>query len=247
MDDKQEVKQHRDISPDILEQITEDALSFTHSVKHIALVVSAISDSLPPGEERNKILSRNRKLLALADDYLTCLRLKCDNLQPQPSRLQLAEYLREKTIDLHSTDGRLFGFTEIAIDIPEDLHIEIDKKVLGVIVDNILENSLKYASSNPAIRISATVSNAADCSLNGKQEIEIVFVDNGRGVPENELHKIFEHGYRATNVNNIPGDGSGLYIIRRLIERCGGNIHAENNKNGGLMVVLKFPEKQHKG
>lgn len=240
MKDRQEEKNPCVFSQDLLEQITEDALSFTHSVKHVALVVSAIAESLPPGEERNKIISRNRKLLALADEYLTCLRLKCDNLLPHASRLHLAEYMRERLTDLYSTKGRLFGFTEVEIDIPEDLHIQIDKKVFGVIVDNILENSLKYASINPAIKISTTLPATTENSLDEKQTVAIVFADNGRGVPEDELGKIFEQGYRAANVNDIPGDGSGLYLIRRLVERCGGNIYAENNKNSGLRVVLKF-------
>lgn len=102
------------------------------------------------------------------------------------------------------------------------------------IVTNLLNNSLKYKNRNIAeMKISVE-------KMDGF--VRVKFADNGPGVDEEELPKIFEVFYRADAARNKPGDGSGigLAFVKSAVENMGGSVKAYNNE--GLTVEIIFPE-----
>lgn len=117
-------------------------------------------------------------------------------------------------------------------------YIMADTEQLLRILDNILENSRKYAAVNPLII-------GIDLSVSDNKCI-ICVKDNGAGVPDDKLQHIFEEFYRADESRNVKeGNGLGLYIVKYLMNAMEGDVRAANE--GGLAIYLEFPLAEQKG
>jgi len=99
--------------------------------------------------------------------------------------------------------------------------IKGDKFLLDIAVSNLIGNSIKYGTDGGTVEV--TINNNSD-------SIIIQVCDDGVGIPENELPKIFNEFYRAKNVKKIvlEGSGLGLSVVKRIIERHGGTVKAES-------------------
>ncbi len=113
--------------------------------------------------------------------------------------------------------------------------VSADPEQLQRILDNLIENSRKYAQRDKLI-IDITASKHAD-------QLTVSVKDNGVGVPEDKLPHIFDEFYRVDESRNKKeGNGLGLYIVRYLMEAMGGSVEAKNAD--GLLVELHFPLKE---
>lgn len=112
----------------------------------------------------------------------------------------------------------------------------IDPEALGRILDNLLENSRKYAETEKQ-RTNLQI----DISLkNLKDTMALCFRDNGAGVAPEKLPHIFEEFYRADESRNQKsGNGLGLYVVKSLMEAMGGSVSAANEQ--GLAIRMQFP------
>lgn len=109
--------------------------------------------------------------------------------------------------------------------------ILLDVEQFRRVFDNLLENSMKYAGKIP-VKIKMQVSHTEDT-------VVLQWQDNGPGVPEEKLGHIFERFYRCDESRNQKGSGVGLYVVRSIIERHGGEVRAKNEE--GLALTLTFP------
>lgn len=115
----------------------------------------------------------------------------------------------------------------------EDQTVQIDLEQFQRILDNLLENSRKYAEVHP-LKVQITLEQAGE-------NLRVCFKDNGQGVPEKKLEFIFDEFYRADESRNKKdGNGLGLYIVKSLIEAMGGQVRAENNN--GLNICMELPK-----
>ena len=99
--------------------------------------------------------------------------------------------------------------------------IKGDKFLLDIAFSNLIGNSIKYGVDGGSIEV----------TINSDSNNLIIEVcDDGVGIPENELPKIFKDFYRAANVKKIIAEGSGLglSVVKRIVERHGGTIKAES-------------------
>jgi two-component system sensor histidine kinase KdpD len=120
------------------------------------------------------------------------------------------------------------------LEIPDDLPlITCDAILIAQVVTNILDNACKYSQSGSPITIGA---------VRKEQEVEIFIRDNGVGLPEEELDKIFDKFYRGSHHKNTTGTGLGLSICKGIVEAHGGWIKAEKNPDKGLKVSFSLPQ-----
>lgn len=115
----------------------------------------------------------------------------------------------------------------------EHTTIRMDVQEMHRVFINLLENSVKYrVKENSVIRLTME-------SQGG--HLKIYVADDGPGVPESELDKIFNSFYRVDASRTKPGSGSGLglAIVRQIVEGHGGTIHAKNDR--GLVIVITLP------
>lgn len=104
----------------------------------------------------------------------------------------------------------------------------IDVLRFSQVMDNVISNSYKYA--NTSILVSFNIN---------KEYLEIIFLDYGPGVLDNELPLIFNKFYRAKNVEGKDGAGLGLYISKYLMNKMQGDIKCKNTDEG-FMVTVKL-------
>jgi signal transduction histidine kinase len=117
----------------------------------------------------------------------------------------------------------------------EELNAEIDIVQFRNVLSNILENSVKYKTGDSAKVIVAYQKDGND--------IVITLTDNGPGVSDEVLDSMFDVFFRSDVSRSEPskGSGLGLAISKRIIERFGGKIRAENVNNGGLLIEIILP------
>ena len=118
----------------------------------------------------------------------------------------------------------------------EEFVISADREKIRVVVQNLIENAIKY--SNDAGRV---VINLSKKDTN----IEISVRDSGIGISKEEQEKIFEKFFRAVNARkqDSVGSGLGLYTTRRMIEKHHGKIWFESQEGVGTTFYVEIPEK----
>jgi len=162
------------------------------------------------------------------------------------SKLDIGEF--PMRLDKREADIWLTDFVQDVQDeyLEKGLHIELEEVAAGqqFLIDsvqlknaliNLLENSVKYGQVDDK-KVSIQ-------SVQNENEITIVITDNGPGVPEEDLDKLFDVFYRSDKARTNPGSGSGLglAISAKMIEQMGGSIRATNADSGGLQVSIKLP------
>ena len=108
------------------------------------------------------------------------------------------------------------------------------EEIINVFV-NILENSLKYSTSNPIIEIVVK---------NEKSNTIILFKDNGIGMNKKVKSKIFEKFYRESsgNIHNIKGHRLGLAFVKKIIDMHGGMISVKSQEGKGSTFKITFTD-----
>ena len=122
----------------------------------------------------------------------------------------------------------------VTVDVPE-LTVMADRELLRRIAVNLLDNSRKYGGREDVhVRITA--------EKNGDTAV-IVFADNGAGVPQEQLPRLFDVFYRGDAARTAPGNGSGigLAVVKKSCDEMHGSVRAENGESGGLRVIVTLP------
>lgn len=117
-----------------------------------------------------------------------------------------------------------------------NFQVYIDRMQFQRVVENLVENSLKYKRSEIG-SLTISLKNGAG----GRLRLE--FADDGPGVPASDLSKIFDSFYRTdpARSNVSKGSGLGLAIVKQIISTMQGKIWAENDENGGLTICILLP------
>jgi two-component system phosphate regulon sensor histidine kinase PhoR len=109
----------------------------------------------------------------------------------------------------------------------------IDKHRIQQVLENLMNNSVKYSEPGAEIRLGCIFKN---------QHWEVFVEDDGIGMTAEEVEKIFDKFYRADSSNTgAPGFGLGMSIAKQIVEIHGGEIHVESKKGRGTRVVFSLP------
>ncbi len=121
----------------------------------------------------------------------------------------------------------------------QELKAWVDPKNFDKILMNVLSNAVKFTPKEGKIDLWLSTLDDGD----GKQCFEIIISDNGLGINESEIERIFERFYQAHDKSaNTEGTGVGLHLTRSLVELHHGTIMAENNPDGpGCRFIIHLP------
>jgi two-component system sensor histidine kinase CpxA len=102
-------------------------------------------------------------------------------------------------------------------------------------IENVVRNAIRYTDAATSVDVSL--------ELAGKSKVRLIIRDHGKGVPENDLERIFQPFYRVAEARDREsgGAGLGLAIADRVIRIHGGTIRAENPHPPGLAVIIEIP------
>jgi signal transduction histidine kinase len=123
---------------------------------------------------------------------------------------------------------------QIDLDIEPNIYYMSDYETITIILGNILENSLLYQNADSPIPSFVKVQ-----IHEGVNQIHIVIRDNGLGIPEKYLPQIFAMFSRFTEL--AKGNGLGLYVAEKCVEKLGGQIKAESEEGKYTVIYINLP------
>ncbi len=112
------------------------------------------------------------------------------------------------------------------------LELPLRPRMLRVVVENLVANAIRY--SGPGSRCTISVSEEASRPV-------LVVSDDGAGVRETDLPRLFERFYRADRARSSRGTGLGLAIVKHVVTSAGGTVEAHSAPGRGLEIVCTFP------
>ena len=184
----------------------------------------------------NVIASESRRMARLVTDLLTLSRYDSNKKKTQKETFDLGDLVKrcqEKlAIEIKKKGHTVNSF--VTADVPP---VYADKDDIERVVLNILTNSIKYTPDNGEIKIYVGfVYNDA----------YIKVFDNGIGIPEDDLSRIFERFYRVdkARTREMGGTGLGLSIAKEILDKNGGSIDIKSKVGEGTEVVIRIPTKQ---
>ena len=123
---------------------------------------------------------------------------------------------------------------QVAVEVPVDLPmLSLDVVLFEQVLVNLIDNAARYSPSGSPLTVSAAQTG---------DEIEIRVIDEGPGIPIEELERVFERFHRVPQAERRPGAGLGLAISKGFIEALGGSIRAENRTGrSGAVMIVSFP------
>jgi len=107
-----------------------------------------------------------------------------------------------------------------------------DKKIIKIIVSNVVYNAIKYSPENTPI----------DIIVEDDNFVKITIKDKGIGIPEEEQKNVFKRFFRASNASHFQGTGIGLNIVKANVEGLGGTIHFKSKENEGSTFIIRLPK-----
>jgi nitrogen fixation/metabolism regulation signal transduction histidine kinase len=123
----------------------------------------------------------------------------------------------------------------ISLQLGEDLpNIQADPARLRQVLNNVIKNALEAVENGKAPELSVSTSRVLDST---PEFIELRIADRGRGLPADQIDRVFEPYVTHKN----KGTGLGLAIAKKIIEEHGGKIWLENNPDGGACSVMRLP------
>ena len=210
-------------------------VGFTAAVSHelrtpLARLLALLDSAELPGADRDALLAEAREqveqMSELIDDVLFLSELESGRqvvaLGGTPA-LPVVEEVRDRLADSAERAG-----VTILIDAEPDVELPLRRRMLQVVVENLALNAIRYAGPDSTLTLTARP---------GLLQV----ADDGRGVEEDELPRLFERFYRSDRARASRGTGLGLAIVKHVVASAGGRVEATGGPGRGLRVTCSFP------
>jgi PAS domain S-box-containing protein len=169
------------------------------------------------------------RLALLIEELLDVSRIATGKLQLTFERFDLADAARETIERLR--ESAVAAGCELRLAATSPIDGRWDRLRLEQVLMNLLANAIKYAARRPIEVRAAREDHVAVLQVR----------DQGPGIPESELSRIFGRFERAASARNYGGMGLGLYVARQIAEAHGGSIFANNVPGGGACFTVRLP------
>ncbi len=183
----------------------------------------------------NEIDNANHRMISMVNSLLNVSRLELGTFKIEPVELDIIEEAKKILVEMNilAKNNKVKLNTNFDGDLPK---IKADRDLLIIIFQNLLSNAIKYSSDKKD----------GEVYFNLKKDQNFIIIevqDNGCGIPNNQKDKIFSKMFRANNVvgTNVGGTGLGLYIIKAIIDKTGGDISFESKEGEGTKFIVRIP------
>jgi signal transduction histidine kinase len=221
----------------------EYVMRLTHDVRgHLAAITSCldiVTDGMlgqlndKQADVVERASRRTDKCMAFVTALLRITRLKLSDSM-EMSNISLKNIFFNAMSEVESSAASKSIDLDYRTDSAVD-EVYCDPVLLEEVITNLLLNAVKYTPENGKVELIAK---------DEGNNILIEVRDTGIGIPPDEIDRLFEEFYRATNARKIEreGTGLGLAIVKQVIERHGGKVWAQNNPAGGSTFSLTLPK-----
>jgi two-component system phosphate regulon sensor histidine kinase PhoR len=212
---------------------------FTAAVSHelrtpLARLLSLLETALLPGEDLQDLVARARREVEqigeLIDEVLFLSELESGARVVSLGATPILPVLEQVVEELEERGAR--AGVRLRVEAAPDVAVEVRPRMLQVIAQNLAENAVRYAGQGATLTLSATREPGS---------VVLAASDDGAGVDELELPRLFERFYRADRARASRGTGLGLAIVKHVVTSAGGTVEARGGKARGLEVRCNFP------
>ena len=228
-----------------LQQTKNDVISLvSHEMRTPLTAIQGMTELLAqydvdPARSKEMHLAINdevKRLTRMITGYLDITRLESGATELRRSAVKLEPLLERILLMLDPVAGRsgIKLIRKFAPDLPAVL---ADPDLLSRAVENLVSNAIKYSPSGTEV----TLATSSD-----EEAVYIEVADQGYGISESDLSRIFEKFYRVPRVQDagVPGTGLGLALVREIAELHGGSVTVRSQLNTGSAFTLRLPTGQ---
>jgi two-component system OmpR family sensor kinase len=212
---------------------------FTAAVSHelrtplTRLMVVLESLSLP-GAKPDELVAQARgevqQIGELIDDVLFLSELDTGRTVVSLGSTPALPVLERVVEGLHERAER--ADVRLVLDCPASVELPLRQRMLEIVVQNLAENSIRYAGPGSTFTLTVRAEEG---------QVVLSGADDGGGVPEEDLPRLFERFYRSDRARASRGTGLGLAIVKHVVAAAGGSVEAFNRPEGGLEVRCSLP------
>ena len=202
-------------------------------IQSSAEILQDYLEQLRPSEREDHLRSirhNTRRMAAIMDEALLIGSFDAGKMEFRPAAVELRKFLQGLVDEILSTTG---GRCPIELAFSETLaEIQADERLLRHIFTNLLTNAVKYSDAGSPVGFEIALAGA-----------DIVFAirDRGVGIPEADREWLFNAFHRGHNVDDRPGTGLGLVIVKRCVDLHGGKIKVDSKLGEGTTVTVTLP------
>ena len=225
-------------------EVYESQINFFTNIAHeirtpLSLITAPLEKIIRSGDGNkqtqkhlNSIERNTNRLLDLVNQLLDFRKIENDMFILN-CRLQSIEKIVQKVFKQYEQDTKLHNI-KMTIEIQKDVISYVDSEALYKIISNLISNAIKFTKDKIKIKL----------SVNGNNYFLSV-EDNGIGIKEAHLDKIFETFYQIQTTDNTmnKGSGLGLSLSKALAQKLGGDIFVQSNYSKGSIFTLALPIK----
>ncbi len=181
-------------------------------------------------EHLNRIMNSAAHLTKLMDDVISINRAETGKIVFAPEECNLYEICKNviEYLNLDTNENIKFHFSFEA----SKRHYILDEKQIKLVLNNLLSNAVKYSNND------STANLLIYCD---ESKLVIKISDEGIGIPEEDLPRLFAPFYRASNTSNIKGSGLGLSIVKHAVDLHGGTIQVNSKQGVGTTFTITLP------
>ena len=220
------------------EAFEELRVGFTAAVSHelrtpLARVLALLDTALLPGSDHRALVEQAREEVAqmgdLIDEVLFLSELERGGEVVGLGATTALPVLREVASALEEQAARAGVTVEVEGD--EDAKLPLRPRMIRIVAENLAENAVRYAGLGAR----------AVLSVHREDEtVTLAVADDGVGVAEEELPRLFERFYRSDRARASRGTGLGLAIVKHVVTSAGGTVHASGTRGAGLTIRCVF-------
>lgn len=231
-DRTKKLKEALDIKKEFLDNVSHEIKTPIHNITNIVSLLYDQWDVLDNPKKKELITTLkncNSRILNLCSNLLDLSKYKKGMTDLIIKEYDIIQLIKEITQEYHHTQNL------ISIKISSELHktVHCDSDRILQVLRNLIDNSIKYGKGSSII---------VEAVNYGTNSVKISVSDNGPGIPEEEIVKVFEPFEQGSKTKTkAGGTGLGLAICKQIIEMHSGSIWAKNNKTGGLTLYFIVP------
>jgi two-component system phosphate regulon sensor histidine kinase PhoR len=212
---------------------------FTAAVSHelrtpLARLLALLDSAGLPGADPIELIDRARAEIAhmgeLIDDVLFLSELETKREVVSLGSTPVLPVLREAAEQLADSAERA-GVT-LHVEAPEEVVVPVRARMLRVVAENLAGNAIRYAGPGATFTLSAAQDDGS---------VVLEAADDGTGVDEADVPRLFERFYRADRARSSRGTGLGLAIVKHVVTAAGGTVEAFGGPGKGLRIRCVFP------
>ncbi len=223
-----------------LKKINLELDNFVYSISHdLRSPLLSIKGILSLLMHDNQLTEDGKRFLSMADVSIGRLDGTIQEIleYSRNSRMELKPELFDlEELVQNVFDDSKFSTTEalsLFIHLEGEANVTLDRARVNVLLKNIIGNSVKYKRSGTDAEIHVGITNS-------ENRVIIAIADNGEGISEEHLERIFDMFFRGTS--NSVGTGLGLYICKEIVNKMNGTIEVDSKKNVGTKMIISLPQ-----